>query len=231
MRKDIEIHINTGDIALVDSNKPALRPFQWIDKPSGYTEDCLYGEVTLPSRLSADSIVSEGIFVSIPYTPKYKEVRLRFKQEHDGLETYIKNSSGDAEWFPLQLSLDGNKPRNLFASELISISEDYFYIEFNGDNVNLYSGRINDFNIVNANNQNKNLMLACVPSNNYRYPLMGVGLVRWVNSTIDVSKLASVLLKEFADDGTPVKNAEYNHEAKHLNLSLDTSTVDSDGKV
>lgn len=232
MRKDIEIHINTGDITLLAQNRKVLRQFQWIDRPSNLEQRYIYGEVTVPASLSEESIISKGVYVVIPYTPKYKEIRLRFKREYgNDFDSYIKNPVNGSEWFDIQSAIYGINLCNVYASELIAISEDTFFLQFDGGVVRIFSGNESDFNIIKANTQNKNLLLACVPSNNYRYPLTGVGLVRWANSSIDVSNLASVLQKEFGADGTPVKSASYNHELRHLNLILDTTSVDSDGNL
>lgn len=232
MRKDIEIHINTGDITLPANNRTVLRQFQWVERPQGKEQRYLYGEVIIPSTLSENSIVSKGVYVTIPYTPINKEIRLRIKREYGNeFDTYIKNPIDGTEWFTVQTSLYGKGQRNVFAPELIAISEDRFYLMFDGGIIRLFSGNKSDLNIIKANTQNKNLLLACIPGNNYRYPLLGVGLVRWTNSSIDVSTLAVVLQKEFANDGTPVRSAEYNHELRHLNLILDTTTVDADGNI
>ena len=71
-------------------------------------------------------------------------------------------------------------------------------------------------------------MLACIPSNNYRYPLAGVGLVRWVNSTnIESGELATILQREFAADGVTVNNAQYDYDTQSMNiLELDASNAD-----
>lgn len=232
MRKDIEIHINTGDITLPANNRTILRVFNWVERPTNKEQRYLYGEVVIPATLSEETIKNRGIYIIIPYTPIYKEFKLRFKREYGSEhDAYITNPADGTEWFLVQAGLYGNTPQNVFASELISISEDRFYCRFENGIVQLYSGNESDMNIVKANTQNKNMLLACVPSNNYRYPLLGVGLIRWSNSKIDVAGLAEVLKQEFSDDGTPVINAVYDHELRRLYLDLDTTSVDKDGEV
>lgn len=232
MRRDIEIHINTGDTTLSTPPKVTLRSFRWLEQPVGLEQRYLYGEVVLPSSLSDKTIVSQGIYVEIPYTPVYKEIRLRFRKEYGGeLDSFVKNPENGTDWYVVQAGMYGNSPRNLYASELMAISEDTCFLSFDSGIVRLYSASQSDFNIVNANTQNKNLMLACIPGNNYRYPLTGVGLVRWANSKIDVSNLADILQKEFSQDGTPVKSASYNHTLRQLNLILDTSNIDNNGDI
>lgn len=213
-------------------NQAILRQFRWVDRPENKEERYLYGEVVIPSSLSESTVVSEGVYVEIPYTPINKEIRLRFKREYGSeFDIYVKNPVDGTEWFVVQVSLYGKGQRNIYAPELLEVSEDRFYLTFDSGVVKVFSGNESDFNIVKANTQNKNLLLACVPGNNYRYPLLGVGLMRWTNSNIDISRLAAVLQREFANDGTPVKSAEYNHELRRLNLILDTTAVDEDGNV
>lgn len=232
MRKDIEIHINTGDITLPVKNRTVLRQFNWVDRPTGMEQRYLYGEVIIPASQSEETIKNKGIYIVIPYTPIYKEFKLRFKREYGSEhDTYITNPVDGSEWFLVQAGLYGTALKNVFASELIVISEDQFYCSFENGIIRLYSGNESDLNIVKANTQNKNMLLACVPSNNYRYPLLGVGLIRWSNSKIDVAGLAEVLKKEFSDDGTPVINAVYDHELRRLYLDLDTTLVDKNGEV
>lgn len=70
-------------------------------------------------------------------------------------------------------------------------------------------------------------MLACNPSNNYRYPVSGIGLVRWINAVnINKGNLAEVMQREFLEDGVIVKEASYNYELQEIDhLELDTSNA------
>lgn len=233
MRKDIEIHINTGDIVLTSKNKVTLRDFQWLEgTPTGMEQRYLYGEVIVPAYVLEDNIFKQGVYIEIPYTPIYKEVKLRIKRKYTEENVqYLRNPKDGSEWFLVQCSLHGNEPTNIFASQLMAVSDDRFYISFTNGTILLYSGYEHDMTVVKANTQNKNMLLKCVPGNNYRYPLTGIGLIRWTNSNISVTKLAQVLKDEFAADGTPVINAQYDFDSKQLYLILDTSNVDGDGDI
>lgn len=233
MRKDIEIHIQTGDITLTSSNKVTIRDFQWLDNtPTGMEQRYLYGEVTVPAYVLEDNIFNQGLYVEIPYTPIYKEIKLRIKRKYtdDNIQC-LRNPKDGGEWFPVQCKLYGEEAANIFASQLMAVSDDRFYISFTDGTILLYSGYEHDMTVVKANTQNKNLLLKCVPGNNYRYPLTGVGLIRWTNSNISVTELAQVLKEEFEADGTPVINAQYDFDSKQLYLMLDTSNVDEDGDI
>lgn len=230
MRKDIEIHINTGDITLPSQNRVTLRGFQWVERPADMLDENIYGEVTIPAYNSEDSVKKKGVYLEIPYTPIRKPFMLRFRRTFEnGDYISIINPTNGNEWFPVSVAMYGDgRLRSVYASELMAVSETKFYLAFDKGRVYLYSGNETDLNIINANTQNRNMMLKCVPSNNYRYPLTGVGLIRWAHSNIDVSTLATILKQEFASDGTPVESAQYDFEARKLYLKLNTASVDGE---
>lgn len=231
MRKDIEIHINTGDITLSPKNKFTLRPFSWVENSQGLSR-YIYGEVEVPSALSEIHIKNNGIHVSIPYTPKYNEFYIRIKRVlGENSFTYIQNPIDGSEWFLVKAGLFGQALQNIYASQLLIISESSFYIRLNKGIAELYSSAESDMNIIKANRQNSNLLLKCIPTNNYRYPLTGVGLIRWTNSNISYTKLSDTIQREFENDGVLVKNANYDFETKDLKLELDTTNVDNNGEV
>ena len=232
MRKDIQIHIATNDVTLSSQNKVTLREFHWVEMPENKETRYIYGEIVVPTTVSERQIIDNGVYIAIPYTPKYKEMRFRIKRDHGREdETYILNATTGDIWFDVKAAFYGVNERNIFASELFALSQDRYYCIIENNAIRIYSGHETDFNITKANTQNKNLLLACIPGNNYRYPMTGVGLIRWANSNIDVAGLADVLIREYSDDGTPVKDAQYNHELRQLYLTLDTSSVDSDGNI
>lgn len=232
MRKDIEIHINTGDITLSSKQRVILRDFKWVERPEDQEQRYLYGEVTLPATILEDTIVNQGIYLEIPYTPIFKEFKLRIKRQYTDEDfSYIRNPQDGGDWFIVQSALYGDTLKNIFASELLAISEGALLLAFDGGTLRLYSGYKSDVNIIKANWQNRNLLLKCVPGNSFRYPLIGVGLIRWTNSNISVSKLAQVLKEQFLEDGTPIIGAKYDFDNKQLYLNIDTSNVDKDAKI
>lgn len=226
MRKDIEIHINTGDLAFTHGNTPVIYEFQWVDNPGSLTR-YLYGEITVPSALTVKTIFEKGLNITIPYTPIYKEFYIRIKRSVDQENySFVQNPVDGSEWFLVQAGLYGKQCRNIFASELPLISLEHFYCRIQDKDIRIYASGRTDFNIVPALRQNTNMMLACLPTNNYRYPLTGVGLVRWTKSNIDNSGLADILQQQFSNDGTPVISAKYNYDTMKLDIKLDTANVD-----
>ena len=226
MRKDIEIHINTGDIVIKPQNKVKLRPFSWVTNESGLSR-YIYGEIQVPGSIPENIIINNGISFTIPYTPKYKEFYIRIRRVfNEDMSSFIQNPVNGSEWFLVKAGLYGGEMKNVYASQLLLISENLFYIKLNKGYANIYSGNESDVDIIPAQRQNANLLLKCLPTNNYRYPLTGVGLVRWVNSNIHYTQLSAVLQREFENDGLMVENASFDLESKDLHLDLKQYTTD-----
>ncbi len=225
MRKDIEIHINTGDVVLVSPKKVILRTFRWINpetSPTPLLERYLYGEIDVPYTVSAKTILKEGVHVEIPYTPKYKEFYIRVRRVfEDGSFQYVYNDIDATPWFLATSSVHGGKVGNVFASTLPIISEKSFYVKLKNGIAYLYASTQSDLNVKEASRQNANCLLACFPGNNYKHPLTGVGLVRWVNSNnVSTSDLATVLQEQFNSDGVYVRNATYHYDTQQLELDI-----------
>lgn len=220
MRRDIEIHIQTGDITLVSKHRYQLSEFKWVENPSGLTR-YIYGEITVPYTFTENYIKSEGLYIHIPYTPKYKEFMVRIRREYDNNDfSYLQNPVDGSEWFLVQSSIYGIETKNIFASQLKLVSDTDFYCKFNNGTISIYSASRSDFNIVRCQRQNANMLLACVPTNNYRYPLSGVGLIRWKHGNMSRVSLADRIMSEFNDDRVIVNHASFDYETYQLSLDL-----------
>lgn len=224
MRKDIELHIKTNDVAIVATNKAKMRTFRWVSNQSGLSR-YIYGEIDVPAVVAETKIRENGVFVNIPYTPKYKEFMIRVRRVYDdGSYIYLYNRKDGSEWFLAQAGMYGGEKKNCYASLLYAISEGTYYISLKDEIATIYSSIQSDFNIVDANRQNANCLLACFPSSSYRYPLTGVGLARWINAhNINAGNLAEIINREFAEDGVVVKSAIYNYDTKQMEMDLDAS--------
>lgn len=219
MRKDIEIHIGTGDITLPSKNNYQLRDFQWVQNPTGLSR-YIYGEIIVSSNLSANTLYNKGVYAAIPYTPIYKEFMVRIKRLYEnGLYEYLQNPADGTEWFVVKCNLYGtNEYKNVYASQLKMVADNDYYFQFDKGKLNVYSAMKSDLNIVKANRQNSNMLLACVPTNNYRYPISGVGLIRWMNGNMDYTALADTIKSEFTDDGVVVNSASFDYDTHQLSL-------------
>ncbi len=219
MRRDIEIHIQTGDVAIDPKNKPQFKEFRWVEQPTLLSR-YIYGEIDVPYTISERTILSQGLYFIVPYTPKYKEFMIRVRRiSDDGVFAYVTNETDGSQWFLVKAQICGGELENVFASALPTISETGFYVTLKDGFAQLYSSSQSDFNIVKAGRQNANCLLACFPGNNYRYPLTGVGLARWINSNnVSATSLTQVLQDEFSADGVTIKNAAFNYDTKQMEL-------------
>ena len=241
MRKDIQINIDTKDIVFSPDGDRFFSGLEWLDGvPEGELQEYLYGEVTVsqkPERI----LLSEGIYVKVPYTPKYLPVKLRIRQpDSAGGYVYASNPANGSVWFDIKARISGAQPREVMASELILIHEDSYHLCFEtyavkaGSNttpvptgtLTVYSAFPSDFNIVRADTQNSNLLLACIPGNSYRYPLSGVGLIRWLNGNLSQSQVAQTIQDEFAEDGVVVRNASFDDGSQQLYLDANYDDLD-----
>lgn len=228
MREDIELHIKTNDTPIDAQNNYTARSFRWVDNPTGLSR-YLYGEIDVPSVITEASVRKNGMYFTIPYTAKYKEFMVRIRRVFEGGSfTYLQNLDSGGEWFIVKSGLYGGELKNAWVSKLIQISNNSFYGKVGENCFELYSANQSDFNIVDANRQNANCLLACLPSNNYRYPLTGVGLVRWVNSfNLNSGELAEILQREFSADGMVVNNATYDYDTQSMSqLDINCSNAD-----
>lgn len=222
MRKDIEIHIATGDVTFNSQNKIRLRTFRWVNATTELSR-YIYGEVDVPYSLSEKTILAQGIYFTIPYTPCYSEFKIRIRRIlDDGSFEYVANPVDGSFWFVVQSGVYGGEMKNVYASTLPMISESSFFVDFKDGVVQLYAGTQSDFNIIKANRQNANCLLACFPGTLYRYPLTGVGLARWINSTnVQGTNLTKIIQDEFEADGATIRNASFNYDTKQLELEVD----------
>lgn len=225
MRKDIQINTSTHDVVLQDQNIISTCPFEWVQEDDA----CIYGQLTLPEHISTSILRSLGVRVSIPYTPIYKPIAIRIVQEvEDGSPQTMINPVDLTEWFHVSIKLYNNQtPKKIYASQLLMVSTSDYLIQIVNGDAWIWSCQSSDFVNANANFQNRNLLLQCVPSNSYRYPVTGVGLVRYLNSNLNQSDLADRLQSEFKADKVTVKNAAFNSYSGDLELDLDFTEADA----
>lgn len=226
MRRDIEVNSSTNDVTLVSGIRFSVCKFNWVSNPNGL-QRYLYCEITVPAYSQESELRRTGMYVEIPYTPICKEFMVRIKRMiSQSSFVYLQNPVDGTDWFTAKVALYGKQAENAYASKLMLISENFIHVMIDGCNAMLYSADELDFNIIKANKQNGEMLLKCVPTNNYRYPVTGVGLIRWTNSNIEYTRLSEILQREFKDDGVTVMNASYDFEKKDLYLDLDTTFVD-----
>ena len=224
MRTDIYVNTITGDIVLKNQNSLEEYLFEWIEE----TDLQLTAQIILPSNFDIKQLYTIGVQIKIPYTPIYKPIKIRFSRDFGGGNIRIViNPTDNSEWFEVNTRLFGLQDKILYASQLIIVSQDYYLIQINKGVAYLWSNAISDMVNINANIQNRNLLLQCVPSNNYRYPTSGVGLIKYLHANLSHSGLAEKLQTEFKDDKVEIINAAFNSYSGDLELDLDFSEADA----
>lgn len=225
MRKDIQINTQTGDILFNDQNSLNTFPFEWISEG----DLNLMGQLTLSANYDTNKLATMGVRVSIPYTPIYKPIKLRIVRDFgEDNQRAIINPLNNTEWFDLYTKLYGRDIIKIYASQLLMISYEGYLIQVKDGIAYLWSHSNFDVKSINANFQNRNLLLKCVPSNCYRYPTSGVGLVRYLHSNLNRSGLADRLQSEFEADKVTVNNAAFNSYTGDLELDLDFTKADAE---
>ena len=224
MRRDIQINTATNDIVLKNQSIIGEQAFNWLEDEELF----LTAQITVPLNFDIKQLYTTGVKIKIPYTPIYKPIKIRFGRDFGGGNIRIViNPTDNSEWFEVHTRLFGLQDKILYASQLIMVSQDYYLIQINKGVAYLWSNAISDMVNINANIQNRNLLLQCVPSNNYRYPTSGVGLIKYLHANLSHSGLAEKLQTEFKDDKVEIINAAFNSYSGDLELDLDFSEADA----
>lgn len=224
MRRDIKINTHTHDMVMQDSSKGPAYPFVFI----GENDLCLLGKIVVPYYFDANIAKNDGIKIAIPYTPIYKYLQVTIT--YPSGNPVMMNRRNGTEWFDVYVDLYSEKKQQLHVSEFVLVNINSYQLQFDDETGEcmLWSSNVSDVINADANPQNKDMLLQCNPTNNYRYPLSGVGFVKYVHSIPQQTDLAVVLDREFEADGTPVINADMDDATKEMLLNLDYSKLNED---
>lgn len=220
MRKDIKFSIETHDVVL--DNVSDIESFPFVIISEGDTS--VNAQITVPHTYNFNKLWAGGIVCEIPYTPIYKPMYISVKRLYSTEdEQYLINPTNNDNYFLVKGMGYSQLPYQIVMSKYILLNSDFKYkIVFDKSLgiAYIYSAYNTDFSIVNANNQNKNMLLECGPSNNYRYPTSGVGLAKYIKSNISQTDLANRISSEFANDGVIVTDCQYNFETQDLMVNI-----------
>lgn len=227
MRRDIQVDTTIGEIVFRDMSVIEKREFEW-----DYEADtCVYGIVTVPYIYDLRKLYTEGVSVDIAYHPVCKPIKLSFCVDYgEGYYRFVINPRDNTTFFDVVTRLYGGEETSPNASELVMVNSDghYLFLLEDGGKASVWSPVNSDISNRPANIQNRNMLLQCVPSNNYRYPTTGVGAVRYLHSNLSASGFAHKLKSEFSADGVTVVNAAFDTETGDLDLDLDFSKANED---
>jgi hypothetical protein len=224
MRRDIKIDTSIHDIVFHDTNSLNTYDFSWVKEYDTY----ILGQITVPSSFSFNTLQTTGVKVSIPYTPIYKPIKIRFVKQYGDIESVeMFNPVSRDYMFELRAKLHGVHDTTLRASQLYMVSQEDYVVSLSNYVAYIWSATSTDMINIAANIQNRNLMLQCIPSNNYRYPTSGVGLVKYLHSPISQTDLANRLKSEFSNDKVTVNSAAFDSDSGDLEMDLDFTEADA----
>lgn len=219
MRQDIAIDCTYGELLTTD-NLPgkAIYPFTLI--PELDNEQYAYGEILVPGDFERQDPDATGLRIRIPYTPEYKELRVRLRCDHLGDEHYIRNRVDGGLWHTVALaSLEGPLPVLLCAYRKVSPCGCYHLLPRDGY-LALYSGEDTDLVMRESLGQNERLLLKASAGNLYQHPTTGVGLLDFLHGNFENSGLAGRLQQEFTADGMVIHNAYMDSQSGELLLEV-----------
>ena len=214
MRTDIEYDLEKNDVVIEKQNRYTAYTSEVVE-PDNTEVGNVYVQVDIGENSPED-----GFYVHIDYLPDARPLVL--------LINYTENGEEKSEYYTVGAALYGGTLSEITGSELVLVNDEFeYYVEATSDSeatsdfdAQIYSAYQSDFNMTGSQWQDANFLLQCVPTNNYRYPVAGVGLIRWVHSGEINGEGVRRLKEEFTDDGMTIINANYDYENEKLYLKL-----------
>lgn len=216
MRTDIIINTDTHDVVFVRrpiSPPAGVRFVEDFSLPGNY----VYVEPIV--RYSEAEVRKNGLSVEIPYTAVDRPLKIRIPT---GLSSYMQNRKDGSVWF---VCVDRGSERNVCEYPLINDNCSYrLQFDESTQKFEICSNDVKDFEVGDAEMQNRLLMLQCTPGNSYRYPTTGVGAAKWLNSgNGNMAELGRVMAKQFANDGTKLLDVQYDMDKQKLYIDAVTT--------
>lgn len=219
-RQDIDMDASYGEVTLTDNlADKRIYPFKAVEAAGINTEKYCLGEIAVPANFESRYKDTDGIHVHIPYTPQYKELKIRFKFEKgDGNASYLINRTDNSIWF------------TVFSPDMGTVYLSAFRAVNSANNFNLimregalllFSADETDFIIKPSLEQTKIFLLKASAGNLYQHMTTGVGLIRYLHGNFENSNLASKLQQEFQADGMIIKNAYMDSQTGELLLDVE----------
>ncbi len=223
-RQDIDIDAVFGEVNTTDglTNK-VIYDFALLEYVEGAdNEQYAYGEITVPQGFESRYTDSAGIHIVIPYTPSYKQLRVRFRVDNPGGDTeYLVNSTDNRTWFPVYCENDGGGVFQIRLAEFAELNGNgNFNLFLRRGYLALYSGEDTDFVFQPALRQNEVFLLKASAGNLYQHPTTGVGLIDFLHGNFENTGLAAKLQSEFENDKMIINNAYMDSETGELLLDV-----------
>lgn len=223
-RQDIDIDATYGEVNSTDNlTNKVFYDFSFLGHIEGANNDhYLYGEIAVPPGFESRYTDASGIHITIPYTPSYKQLIVRFRVDTPGGDTeYLVNPADNRTWFSVYRENDEGETSQIRLSELIWMNEDGNYsLLLRRGFLAIYSGEDTDFVFRPALRQNEVFLLKASAGNLYQFPTTGVGLIDYLHGNFENTGLAAKLQSEFENDRMIINNAYMNSETGELLLDV-----------
>jgi hypothetical protein len=210
-RQDIDIDPSFGEVNTTDglTNK-VIYDFALLSRVKGADNDLYaYGEITVPQGFESRYSESTGIHIVIPYTPSYKQLRVRFRVDSGSGDTeYLVNPADNLTWFSVYRENEEGEIAQVRLAEFAQVNGNgNFNLLLRRGYLALYSGEETDFVFRPALRQNEVFLLKASAGNLYQHPTTGVGLIDFLHGNFENTGLAGKLQSEFAGDKMIINNA------------------------
>lgn len=214
-----------GEVETTDNlTGKTLYNFRMLDDTEGPDSDnCCYGEISVPAGFIRSYRDGKGMHLHIPYSAVFKKLIVRLRQGMgSGSVEYVVNEFNNGVWFPVRREAEDGTRTDVRLSEMMTYNEDCnFNLILRDGCFVLYSGAETDFRIGLSKAQNEAFLLKATAGNLYQYPTTGVGLIDYLHSNLENNGLAAKLQSEFIADNMVIKNAYMDSNTGELLLEVE----------
>lgn len=95
----------------------------------------------------------------------------------------------------------------------------------------VYSAKSTDIEIDFSDNQASQLLSVCMPGKSYRYPTLGVGIIRYLNCVVEHSDLQARLQEQFDNDNKSIIAAEFDNSTGKLDVVFTPENAQQDNDL
>lgn len=224
-RQDILMDAKYGEVETTDNlTGKTIYSFRMLDDAEGPDSDnCCYGEISVPAGFIRSYRDEKGIHLHIPYSAIFKKLIVRLRQETgSGSVEYVVNEFDNGIWFPVCREAEDGTRTDVRLSELMAYNADCnFNLLLRDGYLALYSGAETDLSIGLSKAQNEVFLLKAAAGNLYQNPTTGVGLIDYLHSNLENNGLAAKLQSEFTADNMVIKNAYMDSATGELLLEVE----------
>ena len=223
MRYDIGYNVASDELILKQSDSI----LQADNAIWSVIDNILVLQVYVAQDITDEALNNTGVLVDIPY---YEAENLQFavafyRYDPEQEQYVICHPAGDNEFVPAFASVYGASENRIksWETRLLGVSGQCV-VTAKTDRAHIGSVPM-DLMLRNVDNQDAYLLLKSEPGAMLRYPLTGVGVIKWTNSPGNASELYAAIRREIQGDGLTIQNMFYSPE-RGLTLR-----VTSDGNV